>query len=204
MVSVALLAALVALLVVPARALTTEKDRGDLCGDRSFAGEADHVDGGTVNVSIDAYASRIAAEQASSQPVVLDAADLTLLEEVGGEYGPFGWQATLAPVWFADASMPPLDDVADAEDARNDACLDEPYICRPKTWCPFGGEGNVRCAISSCGTGKCPGCPFGGNLVFKSWCAYNCIRDSDKKLVGTAFMLLTVFSNYNGPWCVKL
>lgn len=79
-------------------------------------------------------------------------------------------------------------------------CGDEPHKCPYNTSCPFGGDGAI-CVVTQCGTGKCPWCPFGGNLVFKAWCAYACMRG--KEVVGGAFILRTIFNNYNGPWCIK-
>jgi hypothetical protein len=79
-------------------------------------------------------------------------------------------------------------------------CKEPPYLCDVTTSCTFPGFGPVNCFLSHCGTGKCPWCPFGGNLVFKSWCSYGCAFDGN--LVGGAFRLRTIFNNWNGTWCV--
>lgn len=124
--------------------------------------------------------------------------DPTVVEQLIAQEAPAGWDAALQWLQSVDPSTLSIEKGV----LVKDECLDEPYLCKRHTWCPFG-EGNIGCAVSQCGTGKCPWCPFGGNLVFKAWCAYGCIRNSDGEVVGGAFVLRTVFDNYSGPFCIK-
>jgi hypothetical protein len=145
-----------------------------------------------------AYAANVTASLVEAQFADPEAADPELVQQLIEEYAPAGWDAALEWISSVDLSTLPLSKGA----LVDPVCLDEPYLCKANTWCPFG-EGNVGCGVTQCGTGKCPWCPFGGNLIFKAWCAYGCVRNSDSQVVGGAFILRTIFNNYNGPWCVK-
>jgi len=145
-----------------------------------------------------AYAANVTAHLVESQLVDPENADPAVVEQLVQEYAPAGWDAALS--WLSSVDPSTLS-IAKGVLVK-DQCLDEPYMCPRHAWCPFG-EGNVGCAVSQCGTGACPWCPFGGNLVFKAWCAYGCIRNSDGEVVGGAFVLRTIFNNYTPPFCIK-
>jgi hypothetical protein len=145
-----------------------------------------------------AYAANVTQSLVEAQLADPENPDPAEVEKLIGEYAPAGWDAALQ--WLS--SIDPSTLSIDKGVLVKEECVAEPYLCRPHTWCPFG-EGNVGCAVSQCGTGTCPWCPFGGNLAFKAWCAYGCIRNSDGAVVGGAFELRTIFNNYAGPFCIK-
>jgi hypothetical protein len=218
----AMLAALFSALVVPACVLKIGKGGVGGGGDWSYAGAAGAAgaagEGGSgagsgfdpdafaaadqeelaLRAVTAAYAANVTANLVEAQLADPENADPALVEQLIVEYAPDGWNAALQWLSSVDLSTLPLSKGA----VVDYVCLDEPYLCKPNTWCPFG-EGAVGCGVTQCGTGKCPWCPFGGNLIFKSWCAYGCVRNSDSQVVGGAFILRTIFNNYNGPWCIK-
>lgn len=132
-------------------------------------------------------------ESQVADPATLDEATLTALIE---QYAPGAMDQALAWASTVDPSVIP---VPQGGVLVNDACQEPPYLCEHTTSCPYEG-GKALCVISGCGTGQCPWCPFGGNLVFKSWCSFGCMKNG--KVVMGAFKLRTIFNNWNGPWCI--
>ncbi len=225
MVAVAVLAALFSALVLPACVIKIGKggaggddewSNGGAPGEGGATGEGG-AGGGQADGTVDpdafaaadqeafalramtaAYAATVTQSLVEAQLPDPENADPALVEQLIAQEAPAGWDAALQWLESLDPSTLSIDKGV----LVKDECLDEPYLCKSHTWCPFG-EGNIGCAVSQCGTGKCPWCPFGGNLVFKAWCAYGCIRNSDGAVVGGAFMLRTIFNNYNGPFCIK-
>lgn len=221
-VAVSLLAALVSALVLPACVLKIQKggtgggggspatqeptagsgvggggsDAGNAIDDKAFAA-ADQQELALRAVTA-AYAANVTASLVEAQLPDPAQADPALVEQLIEESAPAGWDAALQ--WLASVDISTL--AIDKGVYTNYTCTEEPYLCKASTWCPFA-EGGVTCSVSQCGTGKCPWCPFGGNLVFKAWCAYGCIRNSDSEVVGGAFILRTIFNNYDGPFCIK-
>lgn len=152
-----------------------------------------------LRVATAAYAANVTAYLVEAQvpdPEQLDPATLDRLVE---ESAPAGW--SMAQAWASTIDATALS--INRGMYPKEECTEQPYLCKRRTWCPFGGEGGANCSVTQCGTGKCPWCPFGGNLIFKAWCAYGCIRNSDGEIVGGAFILRTIFNNDNGPFCIK-
>lgn len=141
-----------------------------------------------------ASATSALVESQVSDPQTIDAATLAALAE---QYAPAAIEQ--ATQWFSSGGQSEIP--ASEGVVVKFECESDPYTCPRKVECGTGAE-TLRCYVSQCGTGKCPYCPFGGNLVFKAWCAYGCMRNN--QVVGGAFMLRTIFNNFNGPWCIDL
>jgi len=140
-----------------------------------------------------ASATMALVESQIADPASVDAETVAALIE---QYAPAAIDEALAWAQTVDPSAVPEPQGGVVVDF---ACMDPPYLCEQKKTCPYEGA-EIGCYISHCGSGKCPWCPFGGNLIFKSWCSYGCIKGGE--VVAGAFMIRTIFNNWNGPWCV--
>ncbi|MGK4003771.1 hypothetical protein WMF31_14160 [Sorangium sp. So ce1036] len=80
------------------------------------------------------------------------------------------------------------------------SCMNEPYGCPYTTECPYNG-GVAVCMITSCGDAQCPWCPWElGNLVFKSWCSYGCMRNG--QMVAGAYILVSTWWGAGSVECI--
>lgn len=181
---------------------SAEEDDEPICNKSEMGSSepkgADHELKIARGAAIAAYAANATAHLVEMQIADPQNVSAETLDRLVEESAPAGW--SMAQAWASSIDAATLS--VNRGMYPKEECTEEPYLCERSTWCPFG-EGNVRCSVTQCGTGQCPWCPFGGNLVFKSWCAFGCIRNSDGEIVGGAFKLRTVFNNYNGPFCIK-
>lgn len=132
------------------------------------------------------YAAVMVASLVESQVLDPAAIDETAIESLTEQYAPGGWDA--AHTWMA---TPEAATLAATDGIYPDfACFDEPYACPQTTECPLNNGEQAFCMVTHCGDAQCPWCPWGlGNLVFKSWCAYGCLKHGS--LVAGAYILVT-------------
>lgn len=146
------------------------------------------------------YAAATTAALVEAQVGDPSTIDDATLEALIAEYAPQGVQA--AEDWAAATDLTELIKGV----IISTTCQDSPWDCPFNVDCPNlnGGDG-ARCYISGCGKGECPYCPsWFSNLVFKHYCVYGCVRTNGEAIiVGGAFLIRTIFKNWNGPWCIK-
>lgn len=133
------------------------------------------------------YAAVMVASLVESQVLDPAAIDEAGIESLTEQVAPAGWDA--AHTWMETPEAVTL--AANDGIYPNFACFNEPYACPQTTECPYNGE-QAFCMVTYCDKGACPWCPWGlGNLVFKSVCAYGCLKNGNH--VAGAFILVSRF-----------
>ncbi|WP_437900363.1 hypothetical protein [Sorangium sp. So ce124] len=132
------------------------------------------------------YAAVMVASLVETRVVDPAALDFEALDALIEQHAPAGWDS--ARLWI---ETPEATTLASTDGIYPDfACFNEPYGCPQTTECPLSSGEQAFCMVTHCGTGECPWCPWGlGNLLFKSWCAYGCLRHGS--LVAGAYILIT-------------
>ncbi|WP_437993091.1 hypothetical protein [Sorangium sp. So ce145] len=134
------------------------------------------------------YAAVMVASLVESQVLDPAAVDEGAIASLTEQYALTGWDA--ARTWMETPEAVTL--AANDGIYPNFACFDEPYSCPQTTECPLSNGEQAFCMVTYCDKGACPWCPWGlGNLVFKSVCAYGCLKHGNH--VAGAFILVSHF-----------
>ena len=160
---------------------------------------ADHSAEVQYQTAVANYAASATAALVEAQVGDPAALDSETLEAMIAEYAPQGIQ--IAEEWAAAIGAEEL--VKGVVIAFE--CQDAPWNCPQKQYCIGLNAGDgATCYLSGCGKGECPYCPsWFANLVYKHYCVYGCIRPGPgAEVVGGAFLIRTIFNNWNGPHCI--